>query len=313
MRQTSPLSRWPALLCRIKKSSFRPTLLIALSLFVALCVIAPAHAASPRPLTLLNGDQPVSNGIWTLGNDLYIAVNTAPNTPLRATLLDEFKRPIASLSFNSGPSGRVRDLLMWFRSGVVGCDVGAGPDPIDYRFRDFDQLEASMTGRTVEVRLSDDGGKELATETLSLIADVKPRYYFSDASACPRSRFKTDEDVYLSGRNGDAGARRNAFFLVEQDQPVSEQGLILEARPSYSIVPQTTLPGYGRGSFTIFLWNQSESVLGRYGAIVRHFTGNTDYQLKGGDIGIGVLDRDGKGTHGIAIVDNECTDPTCDD
>ena len=182
---------------------------------------------------------------------------------------------------------------------MVGCNSNGSYFLGPYDFSDFDDAEALLVGREFRVVVKGSLGQILASSQLPLQESTKPRFFFSDHQGCPRDYYNIDDDIYLSGRDATSGPAGTGLYFVRRAGSVSSEGVIQEIRPPFTRTPQTIPSGLATGDWTALLWLGQESISGAYGAIVRT-QGVIDFQLKGGDVGVGILDGKGAGD-GITI------------
>lgn len=273
---------------------------------------APSRAAGTATLVQVgDGERPVAEHV--AGDDLHVALDgAAPGTTYRLTLVDETETVIAEEIATADETGRAASLL-WFRSGVVGCDPTSQPDPALYRFRDFDQAEAVLAGeRRFEVRVVEAATGAIVEErSLPVKVDTsKPRFFFADGSGCPRSTFVEGEALYLGAR-GLAGDGQDAVvFLVDGSFVPALGESLRDVRPEYSAAAQTISIDPGQTSFTELLWVAPEP--GDYGAVVR-LDDILDPRFRDGDDWIGGSHPESgeRSPHGITISPWDC--PGCND
>lgn len=294
----------------------------------SLSPIGPAPATA-RPLATVETSAPtlkLSNGEvrstrHVAGDDLYVEVLSAlPSKPVELRLVDGFSGglganppqdmgfEVASFNVTTDTVGHLDPTLLWFRSGVVGCDDHSRVDPLELRFESFDQAELFLPAARLQVLLLDIAGDVLALVGVPVdIPHHQTRYFFSNSQGCPRSVFDEDENIYLSARQAYPGTLNTALFFVDTDHPLTEAGEIDERRALYAQVPQVLSANEGAGEWTTLMWPAQDTVPGLYGGLVRLFSGWTGYTLEDTDFSVGAFFDDGsRGLHGIRVREWEC-------
>ncbi|MEO1087641.1 MAG: hypothetical protein AAFY88_25685, partial [Acidobacteriota bacterium] len=81
-----------------------------------------------------------------------------------------------------------------------GCDPGAVHDPLNYRFKMFEEAESVLGGRTFTVSLVDDDTGSVV-EVLAIPLEVVTPFiggYASDGAGCPRLEYQQGEPLHLT-------------------------------------------------------------------------------------------------------------------
>ncbi|MEM6794684.1 MAG: hypothetical protein AAF725_11945 [Acidobacteriota bacterium] len=296
---------------------FRPSSPASLALLcgVAFWILAswtPSSeaAASQRPvptLELWDGASAISS--LTVGDDLWVSVSGASTrSPFRVVLLASSGSQIAETEVFAGAHRDPRPSLLWFRSGIKGCDRLDILDPASYRFRDHAEAESWLDQETLRVVLYDPSGQRLSQRILPTRVGGKTRYFFSDASACPRSVFRTHQDVYLSGYRVEPSGEDTTLFLVDQEFPLSFGRVINEVRAAYQVYPQTLSSQLAGDSWTELMWPSGSTTRGKFGAFVRVGGDPKSFDLNVKDVSVGsyIPLEDDRNPHGITIMDWGC-------
>ncbi|MEO1367473.1 MAG: hypothetical protein AAFX50_09875, partial [Acidobacteriota bacterium] len=156
-----------------------------------------------------------------IGGDLHAGVTGAPAfTSYTILLLDETHTSVVRLRGTTDAFGDLADDLLWERTGVEGCDLGAVHDPLNYRFQTFEEAESVLGGRTFNLRLIDDGtGAAVAAAALPLEV-VTPFIggYASDGAGCPRLEYQAGEPLHLTMEHqAIVGVDVEIFLVQHQD------------------------------------------------------------------------------------------------
>lgn len=208
MRQTKILSG-----VRSQTASICPNLILAS--LIGLALAAPGTAQS-----IFVHRQGATVNDHVLGTNLRVSVNGAqPQTPYLLSLRDETGLQIASLQTRADSSGAISPAVLWERSGVVGCDSNASPNPNLYRFTHFEDAEA-LAGRSFSIVLTtiQSPPATVATRSLPLTASTDPFFYFSDAAACPRFNFLNilTDPAFITGIRLPLGTATSTTLYVVQ-------------------------------------------------------------------------------------------------
>lgn len=172
-------------------------LLRLLTLAMLMAILTPATPAMAQVIKVVRAGAEV--GDLYLGNNLNVEVKAAQaNTDYELRLVDELDNVISTKFSSSDAQGFIPLMVLWARSGVVGCDSGATPDPLLYQFQTF-ELAETLAGRTFRISLRILGGAEIASYSLPLVTSPKPRFYYSDGAACPRFSFDEEDPIWISG------------------------------------------------------------------------------------------------------------------
>ena len=267
-------------------------------------------AKNPLVMTISNGEASITGGSWAIGDDLYVSLAGPPSTLFTVELIDHQETVILSTTAQSDSTGLVAPFMLWFRSGVVGCDVPEDIDPSQARYEDFEQADLFLGGQPFVVKARESSGSQSATRHLTALPDPDSRIFFSDLHGCPRSLYGSSESIFLSGRHFSSDPFEVALFLVSQENPISPPNHILEVRQEWLLVPQSFPPVPLTILWTRQVWSGRNSQVGNYAAILRQFTGTTDYILHPDDQLLGL--PEGRNPHGATIHEGDCTDPCCD-
>ena len=214
---------------------------------VALLLLGVAAQVQAQPVPLLgNGSLPASQLI--VGDDLWVGLKGGD-----AGALYDFRLSGADGALISGAyatadaAGTVASTLVWKRSGVVGCDCGAGADPDDFRFQTYEQAEAALSGKTLVLQVLSASGVQLARVAVPAVAMRRELSYFSDAAGCPRQIFKAGEAIHLSFLHPDRSrGDRQVFIAQSRLWPIGEPIRDLRGAGQKMILPaageRVTLP-----------------------------------------------------------------------
>lgn len=220
----------------VRKLGLRGATLALLGLLFSM-----APAAQAQILAVHRQGSTVSDHV--LGNNLWVSVSRArPNRFYQLALKDEMGTVVHSASVTTDASGVLPPYLLWHRSGVLGCDPNASIDPIQYRFRLFEDAE-TLAGRTFSIQLSDPltTGGPVATKSLPLVASPAPRFYYSDGSGCPRFVFIGTEPIWVSAIHLPSGTP-TTYIHWANTSPIDPVNPV-DMRPLYPNGLSLTSPG----------------------------------------------------------------------
>ncbi len=167
-------------------------------------------AAGAQPV-LLPGDGLQVIDRLVIGENLWVELQGGlPDMDYEVQLATESGEPLISAVWEPGaggpgfepgdgeqPSAQGRGLLLWPRSGVVGCDCG-GELPKGRMFKDFAEAEDLLAGRSLRLAVVDPGGDLVASVILPAVAAQPARAYFSDVTGCSRDVYKYGEQIWMS-------------------------------------------------------------------------------------------------------------------
>jgi hypothetical protein len=207
---------------------------------LALCAAVPAAAGGPLEVVLSNGRLPVSQ--LPVGDDLWVGLSGAdPGVTYDFRLSATDGTLITGTYAAADAAGNLAPTLLWSRTGVVGCDCELGADPAAYRFKDFQQAESFLSGRSAVLQVLSHSGVQLAQVNLPLMVARREISYFSDADGCPRRIFKPGEKIYLGLLHPDRSkSGRRIYLAASKSWPLG--AAIVDVRGA---VQNATLPATG--------------------------------------------------------------------
>ncbi|MEM1178983.1 MAG: hypothetical protein AAGM22_11610 [Acidobacteriota bacterium] len=219
------------------KNSTHPVFTIAsICLAFVLAVLVPA-AAFAAPTLTLGGD--LNAGRLEIGGDLEAGVTGAPAfTSYTITLLDETNTGVVRLRGKTNAFGELPSDLLWPRTGVEGCDVGAVHDPLNYRFQMFGEAESVLGGRTFTVSLFDDAAKTTVA-VLALPLEVVTPFlegYASDGAGCPRLEYQSGEPMHLTMEHQAAVGVDVEIFLVDHQDVWTPGDALIDVRGAPQLI-----------------------------------------------------------------------------
>ena len=244
----------------------RPTLRFGLlSLLLALAFSLLALPAAAQTITVHRGTI-VVNDLY-LGNDLRVSVSGAlPFTSYTLGLYDETKNLVVARNVLSNGQGEIGTTVLWSRSGVVGCDPNAVPDPLNYRFRTFEDVEA-LHGRTFTIALLTQNLALVTSRTVALTAYTGyPRFYYSDGAACPRFNLHNANQIYLAAIHLPIGAQQ-AYTHWASSVPLGPTPWT-DIRPNYPNGMPILVPGTSAYLVTLAFANVQGDLGCFYGTVV---------------------------------------------
>lgn len=201
--------------------SFRRSYL-TLAAAALLGAVAAAPAAALPQITPYDANGPIAG--LRLGDDLWAGVDgLSASTSYNLRLVAPVVGQLALQPVTSDALGRVAPVLLWLRSGVVGCDAGAQPNNVFWRFERYEDAELK-DGKMLKIQVRTVPGNLLVTELdLQVLADPTiPRFYVSDANACPRFLNEGTGDLYLSGLHlEDLVGKTKVLYTFAAAWPVS--------------------------------------------------------------------------------------------
>jgi hypothetical protein len=168
------------------------------------------------------------------GSTLHVGAQALePHTlyEFRATLDDD--RMVSFARVTTDRAGNIEPFVLWYESGVVGCATRRldAPNPEQFRFRSFDEAEAALAGRRLDVaaypvrrdeRVPGVRG-EVPAETPASRFSVpvgrrrSPMVFPSDSTGClVNARETGTTDMWVSGRNFTPGEELEIFVAPNQ-------------------------------------------------------------------------------------------------
>ena len=174
---------------------------------VLLAAFSLALGGNPASAAVLHLTAPAAGEVAELeiGDDLRIeASGLGARRAVDILLLDDGGAELRRLEARTGADGSLPSTLLWFRTGVVGCDRIRFPDEIlPLEFATFQGAEAALLGRTFSVLLKPPAGRQvISAKRFTFVPRRSARFFFADGEGCPRYRFETEEDIYLARYGG---------------------------------------------------------------------------------------------------------------
>ena len=215
-------------------ANFLTLLFVGFSIFLTSLIIPAAGYAGAPTLAIYDGFDVVTE--HQLGDHLFVIIDDAdPLTTYTAKLVDEMGFVVASQMLTTDDSGWVDPTLLWHRSGVEGCTPGASPNPLEYRFTHFSEAEA-LGGRAFALELRDSADQIVVSNTVPLVVDTAPRYYFSTPDGCLIDQYVSGDMLWVTGihldtepsadPNGNPSESHSLWLL--NDQSPWQLGTLLE-------------------------------------------------------------------------------------
>lgn len=228
-----------------------------------LLLAAAAPAAAAPIVQLSNGSLATSQ--LPVGDDLWVGLKAAdPGVTYDFRLLSPEGVLITGAYATADAAGAVAPTFLWGRTGVVGCDCGAGADPDEFRFETYEQAETALSGKSLYLQVLTLGGVQVTRAPVPTLAMRREISYFSDAAGCPRRTFKAAEAIYLSFLHPDRSVPgRQVFVTATKAWPIGEP--IRDLRGAAQAI---TLPSPG-DRVTVPLAGVSIAGPGSYDGILR--------------------------------------------
>jgi hypothetical protein len=283
-------------------------------------LLLPSAAARTQPATELStsagqrptayavdaGDRPIR--ALESGSTLFVgARGLQPNSLYEFRLgmepgsTQSLERAASFARVSTNARGNVEPFVLWYETGVVGCATreNDGPDPRRLRFRDFDEAERALAGRTltitghrvptrrepVTVRGATPAARALAVAAgpseVSLQLPVErrtsPMVYVSNAAGCLLNAQEAGRaDVHVTGRNFRAGETVDVALVPNQrvwhagdavtDVTAPAGASVREHRPRRAVADSD-------GRFTVQAWSAAAQMAGAFD-VVAHRGGN---------------------------------------
>ena len=180
------------------------------------CSLLFAGSAAARPsvaVAFSNGSQPISQLL--IGEDLYATLSQAqPEIGLELQLFAPDGVQLAAETVITDAAGNTPPVLLWWRTGVVGCNPCLAADPAVWRFQNFSQAEAQLAQQTLTLDVVDPFSQQvLESFSLQVAAPGQEIAYFSGPNGCPREEFKVGKPIYLTLWRPDPNLPQRRLFL----------------------------------------------------------------------------------------------------
>lgn len=214
--------------------------LLGAGLAVAFFCFGAVPAQASPTLQLSNGS--LASSQLMIGDDLWVGLkDAAPGATYDFRLLSAGGALITGAYGTADAAGAVAPFFLWGRTGVVGCDCGAGADPELFRFETFEQAETALSGKSLYLQVLTLSGVQVARTAIPALATRREISYFSDGAGCPRGTFKAGEAVHMSFLHPDRSQpSRKIFVAASKPWPVGEP-----IRDLRGAVQSVSLPALG--------------------------------------------------------------------
>ena len=242
----------------------------AAALLLALGALPAAAAPAAEPRILFgNGAAPA---VQLLAGD-HLAVELAGGQPFGRyewVLFDDRGAVVVREKRQADAAGNMAAEILWARSGVVGCDRCAAPDPLRYRFASYGEAIEQLAGRKFVVAAFLEGAGTLAPAArrdLPIVRAGEERFFTSDAKGCPRRFFEPAEPIFLTFENlGESPSDRWVYLVPSnEEQPI---GTPLRDVRGAGFPQEVKLPP-GGGQATVLLWHPPAGAAGGFDAVLR--------------------------------------------
>lgn len=236
-----------------------------------LLLAAPAAARPGAAVALTNGSQPIVQLL--IGDDLYATISEAPpEAAVELRLFTPDRVQLAAEMVLTDAAGNTPAVLLWVRTGVVGCDPCFPADPAIWSFQTFAQAEAALDRQELTLEVTDPFSQQLlATVTLPIAAPKREIAYFSRADGCPRSAFDYGKPIHLSLWRPNLSLPQRRLFLpfaAAAGWPVGQP--IADARGGLQLISvPPTLPGGAVHQATFLVTGTAMLAPGSYDGIFR--------------------------------------------
>ena len=204
-------------------------------------------SAEARPgavIALTNGNLPISQLL--IGDDLFVTLSeAAPATTYEVQLLAPDGLQIAAEQVTTDAAGVSPPLLLWSRTGVIGCQLCLAADPSIYLFETHGDAAQVLAGQTLTIDVLGPNRNSVASAALTVNGLARELVYFSNAAGCPRQGFNAGEQVYLTFLHPDRSQPKRRIFLPQSagSWPVGQP--VADVRGGFQLV---TLPPAGLGA-----------------------------------------------------------------
>lgn len=233
-----------------------------------------------------------------VGSSLHVGVRgLQPNTlyEFRLAVNREARSLDDAISFarsSTDREGNIPPFVLWYQSGVVGCDQRA-PDPLrksPFRFRTFDEAQRALTGRILFVSVhaveSDPTRRTspmklrvheaLSAVQIPIVQRRHPAIYASDRNGCLlNSQLTGKGDLYVSGRGFKPRQKLEISIVPNQrawyvNDPINDVTGVGAAASSERVEVDST------GTFTLKVWDQKIQRRGVYDIVGHHLEHERD-------------------------------------
>jgi hypothetical protein len=236
-----------------------------------------ATDAGGRPIQALEAGSSLQIGARKMkANTTYELRVAVGNEPARS--LDEV---VSFARSTTDRDGNIPPVVLWYQSGVVGCSEIPKIENRPYVFRDFDEAERSLQGKSLTVSLH-----EVERDSTGRVAPMKlktgdaqsvihlpvkqrrsPMVFASDQKGCLlNSDLTARRDMYVSGRNFTPGEKLEISVVQNQRSWVVGDAIV-DLTGDGSAASQKTIQVGDDGRFTIKAWDRAKQRRGAYDII----------------------------------------------
>lgn len=236
-----------------------------------LLLAAPAAARPGAVVAFSNGSQPISQLL--IGDDLFATISDAPpEEAVELRLFTPDRVQLAAEMVLTDAAGNTPPVLLWVRTGVVGCDPCFPADPAIWSFQTFSQAEAALDRQELTLEVTDPFSLQvLATMILPIAAPKREIAYFSRADGCPRSGFDYGKPIHLSLWRPNLSLPQRRLFLpfaAAGGWPVGQP--VADARGGLQLIfVPSTLPGGAVHQATFLVTGTALLAPGSYDGLFR--------------------------------------------
>lgn len=190
--------------------------------------------------------------------------------------------------------GNIRPVVLWYESGVVGCSEIPKMENRPYVFRDFDEAERSLKGKSLTVSLHqverDPTGRirplKLGTGDAQSVIHLpikereSPMVFASDDKGCLlNSSLAGSHDMYVSGRNFKTGETLE-ISVVENQRSWVVGNAIIDVTGDRSVSAPKRVQVGDNGRFTVRVWEKLRQRRGAYDIIAHRPEASETQPLK---------------------------------
>lgn len=203
-----------------------------------------------------------------------------PSTTYDIVLESDEKALVSWARLTTDLRGSISPFVIWYQTGIIGCTRGTESLEGPFWFRSFEDAQKALAGKAFQLSVRDLEGKEISSVKVPVATRIgeRPTIFAGTKAGCLlNSVIEGKEDVYAVGKNFPAGSIVQIYLVRAQRLWKLREPLRDIRGPNRSSSVLTVRLAPDQTDFIVLVWSASETQLGSYDFITRHYLPGEDH------------------------------------
>ncbi len=226
-----------------------------------------------------------------VGSNVQVsAAGLRPSTMYSIVLSTEAGELISWARLTTDRAGVIPPFVLWYQTGVIGCTRGTESLEGRFWFRTFAEAQEVLGGTGLQLEVRGPEGRRVASRAISVAAKPRtPILHAGTREGClVNSVIEGKEDVYAVGENFPAGSIVEVYVVLARQRWHGREPLRDIRGPDRSRSVLKVRLAEDQTEFAALLWKASETRVGSYDLVARHYLEGEDHIewdfLEAGDV-----------------------------